>query len=420
MPEGDLDDVGEIAKRMVRKEYWFWDNLPKQEPGSPGSLQRMVQCYQAAADYADQMVGRLIDKLDANGRADNTIIVLWSDHGYHLGDKQCCVKFTLWEKANRVPFIVVAPGVTKPGSRCDRPVGLVDIYPTLLDLAGLPPKADNDGRSLVPLLKNTEAKWDRPALMTEGRGNHAIRSDRWRYILYSDGAEELYDHDKDPWEWNNIAGDPEYATVIAEHRKWLPKKEAEVGKPVGKSPASRPRGAAPRRIDITPKPYEPAPGDILLADFEGGSYGDWKATGEAVGERPAVANVNPRNKVTGHLGKGLVNTFRGGDKPTGTIISPAFTIERKHLNFLIGGGKHAGKTFINLKVGGEVVRTAVGCALKDIMGHEVMDWNSWDVSGLKGKQAVIEIVDKHSGGWGHINIDRIFLSDRPMAGSLQP
>lgn len=218
--------VGEIAKRMVRKEFWVYDNTMAKEPGSPGSLQRMVQCYQAASDFADQMVGRLLDKLDETGRADNTIIVLWADHGYHLGDKESCVKFTLWEKANRVPFIIVAPGVTTPGSRCERPVSLVDVYPTLLDLAGLPANEKNDGQSLVPLLKNPDQDWERPALMTEGPGNHAVRTDRWRFIQYEDGFQELYDHSNDPWEHTNLAGDPKYAEVIAEHQKWLPKNEA--------------------------------------------------------------------------------------------------------------------------------------------------------------------------------------------------
>ncbi|MDG2168979.1 MAG: sulfatase [Opitutales bacterium] len=227
MPEGDLDDVGEMARRMVRKEYWIWDNTTAQPREAPGSLERMAQAYQAAADYADQIVGRLLDKLDAAGKADNTVIVLWSDHGYHLGDKETTVKFTLWEKANRVPFIIVAPGITIPGTRIDQPVGLIDIYPTLLELAGLPPKPDNDGLSLVPLLKNPDGKWVRPALMNEGPGNHAVRSERWRYITYNTGDEELYDHRNDPWEHTNLAGDPRYAGVIAEHRKWLPKNEAE-------------------------------------------------------------------------------------------------------------------------------------------------------------------------------------------------
>ncbi len=238
MPDGDLDDVPPIGRKMAHTERFIWENTTKQPAGSPGSLRKMVQSYQAASDYADEMVGRLLDRLDETDRAKNTIIVLWSDHGYHLGDKTACVKFTLWEKANHVPLIFVAPGVAKPGTRCDRPVGLVDIYPTLIELAGLPAKGDLDGKSLVPLLKNPQAKWDRPALMTQLRGNHAVRSERWRYIRYRDGTEELYDHTKDPWEWNNLASDPALADVIAEHRKWLPKKEAG-SKPSRKAPTKK-------------------------------------------------------------------------------------------------------------------------------------------------------------------------------------
>jgi arylsulfatase A-like enzyme len=225
MPKDDLNDIPPMGLAMAHTQFERY-NLPATAPvESPGSLKKLVQCYQASASFADSMVGRLLDKLDASGRADNTIIVLWADHGYHLGDKENCVKFTLWEKANRVPFIIVAPGITKAGSRCDHPVSLVDIYPTLLELAGLPAKVDNDGQSLVPLLKNTELEWARPAIMTQGRGNHAVRTDRWRYIRYEDGSEELYDHDNDPWEITNLAGDVKYAQVIAAHKQWLPKTE---------------------------------------------------------------------------------------------------------------------------------------------------------------------------------------------------
>lgn len=224
MKENDLDDVPPIGVKKAHTEFFVYSSTTSQPEKSPGSLKRMVQCYQASADFADQMVGRLLEKLDATDQAGNTIIVLWADHGYHLGDKESCVKFTLWEKANRVPFIIVAPGVTSPGSRCDRPVGLIDIYPTLVELAGLPPKKDLDGKSLVPLLKDPTQKWH-PALMTMGKGNHAVRSDRWRYIRYSDGTEELYDHSTDPWEWRNLAAESEYADIIRQHRKWLPIKE---------------------------------------------------------------------------------------------------------------------------------------------------------------------------------------------------
>ena len=221
-PLNDLDDVPHIGIKMSRTESFIFDNTIKSPEKRPGSLKSMVQSYHAASDYADQMVGRLIDSLDATGRSKNTIIVLWSDHGYHLGDKNATVKFTLWEKANHVPLIIIAPGVTKPGSVIEQPVSLLDIYPTLIDLANLSNKHDLDGLSLVPLLKNPSSTWERPAIMTQGEGNYAIRSYRWRYIRYSDGTEELYDHENDPWEWKNLAKDPDFYTIIEDHKKWLP------------------------------------------------------------------------------------------------------------------------------------------------------------------------------------------------------
>lgn len=114
-------------------------------------------------------------KASDTGQTDNMVIIIWSDHGYHLGDKESCAKFTLWEKAYRVPFIIVAPGITKPGSRCSRPISLLDIYPTLLELAGLPPKTDLEGKSLVPLLKDPKQQWE-PAVISHGESNYAVRS----------------------------------------------------------------------------------------------------------------------------------------------------------------------------------------------------------------------------------------------------
>jgi arylsulfatase A-like enzyme len=237
MPAGDLDDVPPIGIERAHCEHKLWsaylfgENSPPDE--DPASLRSLVRAYQASASYADAKVGQLIDELDATGRAKNTIIVLWSDHGYHLGDKESVVKFTLWEKANHVPLIIVAPGVTKPGTRIHTPVGLVNIYPTLVELAGLPERSGLDGQSLVPLLENPNAKWDRPALMTQGRGNHAVRSRDWRYIRYKDGTEELYDCRKDsPWNHTNLLAGKDknkFAAVVAEHRRWLPKTEAPEG-----------------------------------------------------------------------------------------------------------------------------------------------------------------------------------------------
>jgi fructan beta-fructosidase len=154
--------------------------------------------------------------------------------------------------------------------------------------------------------------------------------------------------------------------------------------------------------------------DILVADFEGDSYGDWKTTGTAFGDRPARGTLPGQMAVTGYLGKGLVNSFTGGDAATGTLTSPELAIERKFLNFLVGGGKHPGKTCINLLVGGKVVRTATGPNDRP-GGSEHLDWHSWDVSEFEGKRAVIEIVDHETGGWGHISVDHIVQADRKKA-----
>jgi len=119
--------------------------------------------------------------------------------------------------------MMVAPGVTKPHQRCSQPVSLLDIYPTLVELCDLRRKPDLMGRSLLPLLKNPVADWERPALTTHGKDNHSLRTERWRYIRYSDGPEELYDHDNDELEWTNLAGDPKYAELKKGLIRWLPK-----------------------------------------------------------------------------------------------------------------------------------------------------------------------------------------------------
>lgn len=152
--------------------------------------------------------------------------------------------------------------------------------------------------------------------------------------------------------------------------------------------------------------------DILIADFEGKDYGAWKTTGDAFGPGPARGTLPNQMPVGGYLGKGLVNSFAGGDKSTGTLTSPPFKVERRHLNFLVGGGMHPGKTCINLLVGGKVVRTATGPNDRP-GGSEELDWHAWDVKEFEGKEAVIQIVDDHTGGWGHINVDHIVQTDGP-------
>jgi fructan beta-fructosidase len=153
--------------------------------------------------------------------------------------------------------------------------------------------------------------------------------------------------------------------------------------------------------------------DLLVNDFEGKDYGDWKTTGTAFGPGPAQGTLPNQMPVTGYKGKGLVNSFHGGDQATGTLTSPPFKVERKFLNFLIGGGMHPGETCINLLEDGKVVRTATGPNDRP-GGSEQLDWHTWDVDELAGKSVVIEIVDKHTGGWGHVNVDHIVQSDRKL------
>ncbi len=156
-------------------------------------------------------------------------------------------------------------------------------------------------------------------------------------------------------------------------------------------------------------PFCPAQGDILIADFEGADYGDWKATGEAFGPGPARGTLPSQMAVSGFKGSGLVNTFYKGDRTTGTLTSPPFVVERRFLNFLIGGGGHAGKTCIDLLLDGKVVRTATGYNTES-GGSEKLVPHSWDVKNLRGKTASIRIVDMATSGWGHVNIDQVVLS----------
>ncbi len=182
----------------------------------------LVRSYLACTSFVDAQIGRLMTALDEAGIADNTIIVLWGDHGWHLGEKGITGKNTLWDRGTKVPLIFAGPGI-KPSQRCTQPAELMDIYPTLIELAGVPRRNDLEGISLLPQLKNALSKKERPAITTHNQGNHGIRSEHWRYIHYADGSEELYDMQKDPNEWHNLAGKSEYAAIIADHQKWLPK-----------------------------------------------------------------------------------------------------------------------------------------------------------------------------------------------------
>jgi arylsulfatase A-like enzyme len=168
------------------------------------------------------MIGRLIDGLDRSRYRDDTIVVLWGDHGWHLGEKRHWRKFALWEEATRAPLLWVVPGLTRPGGVCDRTVDFMSIYPTLTDLAGIATPPHVQGQSLRRLLDDPKAAWDRPAVTTYRYRNHAVRGEGWRYIRYANGDEELYDESADPHEWTNLAHDPAHSAKKAELAKSLP------------------------------------------------------------------------------------------------------------------------------------------------------------------------------------------------------
>lgn len=214
--EDDLDDVPPIGKKMAKADGDHRKVLEHNQ------WRKAVQGYLASIAFADAQLGKVLDALDASAYASNTSVILWSDHGWHLGEKLHWRKFALWEEATHNVLMMTVPGVTKPKSRCERTVNLMDIYPTLIELHNLPPKAGLEGTSLVPLLKDPAAAWSRPSITTFGRSNHSVRSERFRYIRYSDNTEELYDHQDDDLEWHNLANDPKYDFVKEELARWLP------------------------------------------------------------------------------------------------------------------------------------------------------------------------------------------------------
>jgi arylsulfatase A-like enzyme len=227
----DLDDVGPIGKKFAHPEN---DAEIRSQPQGP---EKVIQAYLAATSFCDAQVGRLLDALDKSPYRDNTIIVFWGDHGWNHGEKQHWAKMVLWEESTRAPLLWVAPGVAKPGGVCERTVDFLSIFPTLCDLANLSTPAQCKNPSLRSLLADPASEWNRPALTTMGRGNHTVRDERWRYIRYSDGFEELYDHQADPLEWTNVATKPELAGVKANLAKWLPTENAPDKGRTGDGPA---------------------------------------------------------------------------------------------------------------------------------------------------------------------------------------
>lgn len=201
--EDDLADLPPIALQFATRSG---DHEAILKQGGTNTWKQAIRAYLAAINFCDTMVGRLLDAYDQLPERDNTIICFWSDHGWHLGEKHHWRKFALWEETTRSPHIWVVPGLTRPNGRCDRTVDYMSIYPTLMDLCGLPTPEHVQGKSIRALLADPMTPWDQPAVTTYRQNNHTVRSEAWRYTRYSDGGEELYDETKDPYEWTNLAG----------------------------------------------------------------------------------------------------------------------------------------------------------------------------------------------------------------------
>ncbi|MEO1524160.1 MAG: sulfatase-like hydrolase/transferase [Planctomycetota bacterium] len=224
----DLEDLPPEGKRRGPNRYFAHIR-------NHGQWKQAIQGYLASIYFADTMLGRVLDALENGPHKNNTIVVLWSDHGWHLGEKQHWQKFTPWRVCTRVPLMVRVPegtpgmpNGTSAGAVCDAPVNLLSLYPTLVDLTGLPTKPSLDGPSLVPLLKDTEAAWPHVSITHLGRpGNYGLSASRYRYIAYADGDEELYDIETDPHEWTNLATRPEHGKTIARLKQHAPTKFAD-------------------------------------------------------------------------------------------------------------------------------------------------------------------------------------------------
>ncbi len=221
--DGDLDDVPRAAltddkltdhRRVLSTRNW----------------QKAVASYLACITYTDANIGRVLTALDRSPYRTNTVIVLWSDNGFQLGEKQHWRKSTLWERSCHIPLIIVAPGVARENQRCGRTVELLDLFPTLLELCGLPSNPAVEGRSLVPLLRNPNAPWPHPAITSLDPDDHTVRTERWRYTRYWDGSEELYDHQSDPHEWHNLAERPPHQKLKKQLMAKLPRVEGGRGK----------------------------------------------------------------------------------------------------------------------------------------------------------------------------------------------
>ncbi len=216
----DLDDLSDVARQWAVQPVTAGLHSTVEQHGE---WRNAVRAYLACVTFVDHQVGRLLDALDSGPLGNNTLIVLWSDHGWHLGEKQHWGKWTGWERSTRVPLIIVPPRrqserFAAGGTSCHEPVSLLDLFPTITEICRVTAPESLDGRSLVPLLKSPQQQTDRAAITWFDRGNVTVRTRRWRYLRYADGSEELYDHEADPNEWTNLVGNGAPQAVLTDLR----------------------------------------------------------------------------------------------------------------------------------------------------------------------------------------------------------
>lgn len=282
--EGDLDDLPEAGKKRGPNRYFA--HIQKHD-----QWKQAIQGYLASIHFADAMLGRVLDALENGPNKNNTIVVLWSDHGWHLGEKQHWQKYSAWRDCSRVPLMVkipqgassIIPSGVQPGMRCDQPVSLLSLFPTLTELCGLPGKKNFDAPSIVPLLMDPKALVDEVVVTQLGdRGSYGLSGKNWRYIHYADGGEELYNIRKDPHEWDNLAKMPEFEAKLKFFRERGPKGAVPYPKPSvdalpamewivlkggGKPPVSAPDGNRKRLVFINQRQ---SPLQIHWVNLEGG------------------------------------------------------------------------------------------------------------------------------------------------------
>jgi arylsulfatase A-like enzyme len=221
VPENDLDDVPAEGRRLAAFRRSEHDRILKE-----GKWKDAVRAYLASISFADALIGKMLGALEGSAHAGNTIVVLWSDNGWHLGEKQHWHKSTLWERSTHVPLVIAGPGVQSAGVARKQPVSLLDLYPTLVEVCGLTPRKELEGVSLGPLLRDPRVR-HQPVVCTFEPGNHAVRDERWRYIRYKDGTEELYDRVEDPNEYRNIASNGKHEGVKRQLAQYIPKSDAK-------------------------------------------------------------------------------------------------------------------------------------------------------------------------------------------------